>query len=675
MARAYRPELQGLRALAALLVVVYHVWLGRVSGGVDVFFVISGFLLTGQLVRAGERGAVALRAVYARMVGRLLPASVTVLLAIIAVGVVLLPENRWFGTIREVIASVLFVENWQLAADSADYFAQHGAASVVQHFWSLSVQGQFFLLWPLVGVAVVWLGRRLRVSPRAGFGAVSAVVLVGSLAYSVWLTSVNQPLAYFDTLARAWEFALGGLLALVIDAVPLPRAVRIGLGWAGVAGLVSCGLVLTVGTQFPGYVALWPTLSAVAVLAAGASDSRIGVDRILASRPLRRLGDLSFGLYLWHWPILVLFLVSQEREEPGPLGGAAVIALSLLLAAGTHHLVERPVVAVAGAARTSGGAERRTPRLAVAALLPVLMACGVWQGVSARKAQSYALTFDDPDHPGALAMRADFEYWGAQDPPLAPPFVSLPDDWASVEGLRCEDSPRGGDLEICRLASPGPPTRKVVLVGDSHPTQFLAALRPIAQRRHWEIIMMSRPGCPYSADSEILPDDRQCLDWNAAATEEILADPPDFVFTMATRDVRAGLTEHTPAGFVAQWQKLETESIPVLAVRDNPRYARSPAGCVEAGRVDVAECGTPRADLLAPTAPYRELSDVPPNVLFLDFSDYYCDPEMCPAVIGNILVYKDDNHLSATYLTSMAGIVENAIDSALDRYAARNSPS
>lgn len=670
MTRRYRPELQGLRALAAALVVIYHVWLGRVSGGVDVFFVISGFLLTGQLARAAERGRIALGEMYPRMARRLFPAMITVLLAVVGLGVALLPENRWFPTIREVTASALYVQNWRLAADSTDYFAQHDQASVVQHFWSLSVQGQLFVLWPLLGVAVLWAARRMGASPRRLYGGTLAALLAGSLAYSVWLTSVNQPLAYFDTFARAWEFALGGLLALVIDAIALPARVRVGLGWLGVAGLVGCGLVLTVGTEFPGYVALWPTLSAVAVLVAGATASRVGADRLLASRPLRYLGDLSFGLYLWHWPILVLYLVVQDTDRPGPVGGAGVIGLSVLLASATHHLVEAPLLR----ARAAGGGWRGL-RFAVVAVLPVLVAAGAWQLVSSDKARSYALSVDDPDHPGARAMLPDFEYWGAQEPPPAPPFITLPNDWASVDGLRCTDSPRDAELEVCRYGGDGSPTRRVVLIGDSHPTQFLAALRPIADRRDWEIVMMSRPGCPYSADSEIDPGDQACLDWNEAATEEILADPPDFVFTMATRDVRAGLTERTPPGFLAQWQRLYAEDIPVLAVRDNPRFDRAPADCVEAGRVDVAACGTPRAALLASAAPYTELSDVPPNVLFLDFSDYYCDQETCPAVIGNILVYKDDNHLSATYLTSMADIVENAIDNALDHYAAKNSPS
>jgi hypothetical protein len=236
--------------------------------------------------------------------------------------------------------------------------------------------------------------------------------------------------------------------------------------------------------------------------------------------------------------------------------------------------------------------------------------------------------------------------------------------------MNCSMSPRGAGLEVCTSETSGAPARRVVVVGDSHPTQFLAALRPIAAERNWELIVMSRGGCAFSGESEIRPGDQGCLAWNAAAVDEILADRPDFVFTMATRDVRAGFTEHTPPGFVAQWRRLGTESIRVLAVRDNPRYATSPSTCVEAHGADDARCATPRADLLAEEAPYERMPDVPPNVTFLDFSDSYCGPEICPAVIGNVLVYKDDNHVSATYLATMAPVVERAIDDALVPYGA-----
>ncbi|MDQ0381906.1 acyltransferase family protein [Amycolatopsis thermophila] len=647
----FRPEIEGLRALACVLVVVYHVWLGRISGGVDVFFFLTGFLITGQLFRAGLRGRVEFRPLWARMITRLFPATLTVLLVVVVAGALVLPQSRWPGTIREVFAAALYLENWQLAADSADYFARHADASLVQHFWSLAIQGQFYVVWPLLVAAVAALARgRLRVALTGTL----AVVAAASLTYSVWLTAENQPLAYFSSLTRVWEFALGGLLALVIDAVTLPRALRIALGWLGVAGLVACGLVLQVGTVFPGYAALWPVASAAMGLLAGTTGSAVAADRLLTTRPLAYLGRLSFSLYLWHWPVLVLYLVHRGRGEVGPLGGAAVIAIALALSVATHHLIESPV-------RRSGLPVRGAYRFAVLAMIPVLAAAGAWRIAGVSRTEVTAA--GDRDHPGALARTPGFVYRGADEVTPVPSPVALPADWAWIDN--CTESPRGAELKVCTTTPDGPPEKTLVVVGDSHPTQFVAALEPIAQRRNWQLVVMSRGSCPFSTESEIDPDDQACRDWNAAALDEILDLRPDAVFTMATRDVRAGLTERTPPGYVEQWRKIESAGIPVLAARDNPRYDYAPSECAELRGADAPECNPPRADFYPDDPPYRFLDDVPPNVSFLDFSDYYCDEAVCPPVIGNVLVYLDDNHVGATYLATMESIVEAAIDAAL----------
>lgn len=257
------------------------------------------------------------------MVRRLFPAATAVLLVTTAAAVLLLPQTRWLQTIREIGAAALYVENWALATDSVDYYAQNNQSSVVQHFWSLSIQGQFYLVWPLLVALVMMVARR---RPRRSLCVVLLAVFAASLAYSVWLTSVNQPLAYFHSLTRVWEFALGGLVALAVHAVTLRRWQRLLLSWTGLLALPLCGVMMRVGSQFPGYLALWPTLCAAAVIVAGTSGSRWGADQLLSWRPLAYLGDLSYALYLWHWPVLVLYLVARDRAEVGWRGGAVIIA-------------------------------------------------------------------------------------------------------------------------------------------------------------------------------------------------------------------------------------------------------------------------------------------------------------------------------------------------------------
>ncbi|MFE0021105.1 acyltransferase family protein [Amycolatopsis sp. NPDC059021] len=657
-ARKYRPELQGLRALAASLVVVYHVWLSRVSGGVDVFFLISGFLITGQLFRAAGRGRIAFRPLWGRMIKRLFPAALTVLVAVAGVGIPLLPQDRWFQTIKEIFASAFYVENWRLAADSADYFAQHNTASVVQHYWSLSIQGQFYVVWPLLVALVAFLATRLRRSLRGTLFVTLAIVFAVSLAYSVHLTAANQPLAYFDSFTRVWEFALGGLLALGIDAMSLPRPARVLCGWLGVAGLAVCGIVLDVGSVFPGYAALWPTVAAGLVILAGATGSRWGADRILASRPFGYLGNLSYGLYLWHWPVLIFYLVARDRERVGLAGGAFVIGVSVLLAALTYHLVENPVRASAIGVRTRWGAYR----FGLAALVPVVFVTGTWQVVGTKKAD-FSIDLDDPAHPGAQARSPE-----APKPvtpsTVVPPMIAIPNDWGGIADAACVKSARDQDLEMCTSKTTGTPAKRIVAVGDSHVQQYLAALKPLAEQHNYQITFMLKGACPFSTTSDAMPGDKGCTDWNAAAAQEILALRPDAVFTLASRDVRAGLTEQTPPGFVAQWRNLDRAGIPVVAVRDNPRFDFSPAACVESRGRKAPECSVRRDRLFAPIPPYRKAAGVPPNVSFLDFSGYFCGT-LCNPVVGNVLVYMDDNHVTATFMTTLSPALDQAMTSAL----------
>jgi peptidoglycan/LPS O-acetylase OafA/YrhL len=649
-ARPRRPELQGLRGLAVGLVVVYHVWIGRVSGGVDVFFVLTGFLLTGQLLRAAARGPIDLRERWSRTAVRLVPPALVVLGATTVASWAVLPQGRWPQTLTEVVASALFLENWQLAADAVEYAARSNSASVVQHFWSLSIQVQYVLLWPAAAALLCRGADPARARRR--LTAATAGLLAASLACSVVLTAVDQPLAYFLTPTRLWEFALGGLVALSADALRAGPRLRVALGWTGVVGLVAAGAVLRAGDVFPGWAALWPTGCAALVIAAGATGSRWGADRLLSAAPLRRLGDLSYVLYLWHWPVLVLYLVARGRDAVGPVGGAGVVGLSLLLAVATRHLVELPL---AGRRLGVGGGYR----VAAAGLAGLLVLAGVWQVEVAARTDLEQVGADT--HPGALALVDG----PVGEQPLRPPPVAVRGDWVPLEGTWDCRPLDGFDQLVCAYPMERVPQRRVVLVGDSHARQLSGALIPLAQQYDWELIGMFRDACPFSTASETWAGDEGCVAWNDAVVGEIAALRPDAVVTLATRDVRVGLTEHTPPGFVEQWSRLRELGIPVLAVRDNPRFDRPPSDCVELHGRGAPVCSTPRAELYAPEPPWLALDEVPDNVLFLDLADSVCETLDCPPEIGNVLVYLDDNHLTGTYVATMAPLLEPQVIGAI----------
>ncbi|WP_024874484.1 acyltransferase family protein [Saccharomonospora piscinae] len=655
--RKFRPELQGLRALAALLVVVYHVWLDRISGGVDVFFFVSGFLITGQLFRASLRGRIEFQPFWGRMFKRLFPAALTVLVASMGAALLFLPEHRWIQTAKEILASALYFENWQLAADSTDYFAQHSSASVAQHFWSLSVQGQFYLVWPLLIGLLLLVVRRFRWSMRPTLLTMLAVLFATSLAYSVWLTITNQPLAYFSSLTRVWEFALGGLFALTVDRISLPRWLALLLGWIGVAGLVSCGLVLQVGTMFPGYAALWPMTSAALVLLAGVTESKIGADRFLSSRPLIYLGNISYALYLWHWPVLLFYLVIRGRTEVGLVGGAGIIGLSIILAVLTYHLIETPV------RESKIGVEKRwgAYRFAVLVLVPVLASAVVWQVIATQRSQ-FEFRADDQKHAGAQALAAGEEAFDP-DRPVVPPFAALPNEWIDWKPGECvEEEVRGVKVRTCTVdpLAGAEPKRRVVVVGDSHSMQLMGSLRPIAEQLDWQLTVLGRPGCPLTATRD-LPNNQICVDWNDRVLPTIIEAAPDAVITMATRDVRPGLKEWTPEGYVAQWRKLDEAGIPVVAIRDNPRFDFEPSECVQLHGMTADRCARPRGEMYHPQPPYETTPNMPPNTVFIDLSDYYCTAVTCPPVIGNVLVYMDDNHVSDTYGATLAPILKDKL--------------
>ncbi|MHA7178488.1 acyltransferase family protein [Arthrobacter sp. MDB2-24] len=658
--RSFRPEVQGLRALAVLMVVSYHVWFGRVSGGVDVFLLISAFLLALSFLRKVESGRpLDLGRHWLHQFKRLLPAVVVVILGILGASFVLVPQSRWSDVIEQSWASLFYVQNWVLASNAVDYYASdHSQASPLQHFWSLSVQGQVFILWPLLFLTSAVVARRFRLKFRGVVFLVFGVLFVGSLAFSVWETYTNQAFAYFDTRARLWEFAFGTLLALALPFLRLPRFVRVVAGWVGVAAMLSGGFVLDVQGQFPGYVALWPVGAAALVIAAGQTDSAVGVDRLLSSRPLVKVGDLSYALYLWHWPVLVLALIWQDRAAPGLLGGFLVIGVSLVLAYLTMRFVERPLRALAWAD------QRRRRAVIVLAVSVALVAAPLtlWQHVITQQARNIA-AHADTNNPGALVLDPLLGLSAPQGVPLIPATTELDKEYFQLDRL-CEgdDEP---DNELLRsscnvIMPPSKPVLDIIVVGDSHSQQWSVPLAAMAAERGWKLTFVLLGGCKYGAG----PEGRtaECERWNTAVTDYVLDQSPDLVYTVGTVARADDPQDILPAGFGPTAKMLDDNGIRVVAVRDNPRFATDRVLCVESRGVDSPDCNPARAATLTDRPPVGELLAQAPNVAFLDFTDYLCRAEDCPAVVGNVLVYIDENHVSATYLRSLVPIFIQRFD-------------
>ncbi|MHA7262554.1 acyltransferase family protein [Arthrobacter sp. TMN-37] len=646
--RRFRPEVQGLRAIAVLMVVAYHIWFGRVSGGVDIFLLISAFLLTLSFSRKVDTGRpLDLTRHWLHQFKRLLPPAVVVILATLALSAVIVPQSRWIAVLDQAWASLLYYENWLLAFEAVDYYATDDSlASPFQHFWSLSVQGQVFILWPLLFAFSAAAATALRLRFRGVVLLVFGGLFLGSFGFSIYETSTNQAYAYFDTRARLWEFALGTLIALALPYVKLHRKIRVVAGWAGMAAMLSGGFILDVQGQFPGYVALWPLAAAALIILAGQTGSPVGVDRLLSWKPLMRMGDLSYALYLWHWPVLVLWLIWWDRPSAGFWGGLAIIAISLLLATGTTRFVERPMRALAWADKR----RRRAVLVLMACIGLVAAPVALWErSLQARAAQLQSQA--DTNNPGAMTLVPGFVNRADPAAPVIPAISSLQDEWATLPDACDPASSMAAQIQDeCRQQVTEGADRDIVVVGDSHAQQWLAAIGPLAKEEGWNVRSFLLGACSFGFGGVRTA---ECEDFNMHVREHVLATKPDLVFVMATNASPTDPQDKAVPGLAGVAEEFSRAGIKVIGVRDNPRFEVNMAVCSEKANDAPGSCAPPRKETLSDTPPFEVLQAEAPNIRLMDFTDLICGPETCPAVVGGVRVYIDDNHVSASYMRSL----------------------
>lgn len=657
----FRPEIQGLRTVAALLVAVYHVWFDRVSGGVDIFFVVSGFLITGSLVRQAERGGIRVGAHLRRIGRRIVPAAYLVLAATALATLVVLSRVYWASTFEEITAAAVYLANVAFAASAVDYLAHDEFQSPVLHFWALSIQGQFYVLWPALIGLLAWTARRVRAPLRATLLVGLGAVFAASLAYGMVLTVTQQQVAYFSMPARMWEFALGGIVALTIHRVSLrPRAASV---LAGVALIVilATGAVLDVARLFPGFAALLPTASAAAILYAGASGARGGALGLLSSRPMVAFGDVSYAFFLWHWPLLVFSLYALDIDRLTPAQGAALLVVSLALAVATTRWVEQPVRR-RGEQRANTAPAWRSP-LALLAVVPLALAA-VTLALSAASSVNEVAPRLGPDYPGAAALDSnppgDVEDLVDADVDIVPAPVEAADSNPAPYADGCHQDQESDEAATCAYGAVGADTR-IALVGGSHATHWQPALAALGVEHGWEIVNITKSACRFGLDVER---GDSCEAWNRNVVELLTSQPFDAVVTTATvgsAETRDG-EDALPAAYVRMWERLDEAGLPVIAVRDNPWWPRDVPECVEEHGPTSPECRVARDEVLAASPPWETAEfDIPGNVSVVDLTDYLCTADACPAVVGNVLVYRDPHHLTVPYAESLAPMLDREL--------------
>lgn len=668
-AATFRPDVEGLRAVAVLLVVVSHV-LGTPSGGyvgVDVFFVISGFLITGLLLRERERrGRISLRDFYARRVRRLLPAAVLVLAVTNVAAYLLFAGERAGQALRDSLWALGFLANVRFASIGTDYFDDTRPPSPVQHYWSLAVEEQFYVVWPLLLILALFVAR------RRGALVVLVLVTAASLAWSASATASDATSAYFSTPARAWELGIGALIAFgaaagVVQRLPLRLAVA--LGWLGLGGIVASAFLLTETTPFPGTAALLPVLSTAVVLIAGEAGA---ADRnpLLVNPVSSYLGRISYSLYLWHWPVLIL----SVAVLPETLHVVVPLTAALVLASLSHHLVEEPVrhsswLSRRPAPRTLPKGSGRRAAVAATAAVALLGGGFVLPAVALHRDAGPAPVAADGQLPAPLPSgSADLDVLQARIgaslapdawPPLDPPldglrFAGAP-EW--VED-KC-DNVNSGNLERCRYG-PADAPRTAALFGDSMAISWLPALRAVLEPAGFSIQVLTRNQCP--APDVMFYRERpeepftNCAVHKQWALEQIEQLQPELVLVSNSLSL-VGQQVAQPSGAerYEQWGQGMTDTLEGLdaaagrvVLLGAPPRAGNLQACVTR-LSDPADCTEPVPEEWRAVSTAERAAARAAGVDYVDPEPWFCADGRCPAVVGGTPVYTDGRHLTATY--------------------------
>ncbi|WP_182523994.1 acyltransferase family protein [Nocardioides dongkuii] len=675
----FRGDIQGIRAVAVLLVIVAHAGFGRFAGGfvgVDVFFVVSGFLIIGLLVREAEgTGRISVLGFYARRARRILPAATVVLVATTALAVYVLPLVRAQEVVKDAVWAGFFASNVRFAAVETDYFAADDPPSPFQHFWSLSVEEQFYVVIPLLLAGAALLARRRRSGGvRTRDLAVPVLVLtVASLVWSVLHTADNPTAAYFSTPARAWELGVGGLVAILVRGwggtpSPIRPWQAATLGWVGLAMVGFATLTFDAGTPFPGTAAAVPVLGTALVLAAGSTAAGQGslLSRLLSWRPMLLVGAWSYSLYLWHWPVIQL-----AHEHWGRRLSLSQVLVALVvtfaLSAATFYLVEEPF---------RRGVRWRPPRRAVL-LYPLSL---VLVGGTAWGGQTYVddRFADLADNPGVEV--SDFARAELSDDPavaIVEASVLAAEDGRPVPGslapalgaARTSIAPLGdcdyreGMRRLCPTGTPDS-DRSIVVVGDSHARAWGPTFTRIGETAGYAVYHLVYAGCPANRDSRPEPGTgaqwTACEDFQEWTREQVAALDPELVVVANSAYSARALPDELD-GLAWEIEQLRESAGRVVLLGDLPTLPRVPGVCLSERDADLGSClftpspGTHRDQL--------EFGRVATGAgaEFLNARRWFCADGKCPAVIGHYVPMRDKDHITVEYAEALAEPVGRAL--------------
>lgn len=647
----FRPEIEGLRTVAALLVAIYHIWFNRVSGGVDVFFVISGFLITTSIISTINRtGEFKFLPYVTKLLKRLLPSVLFILGVVLVLSTFLLPASILGKTIREVVASMFFYQNWQLAVSSTDYLDATQMKSPVEHFWALSIQWQFYMIWFVLFSFILWLMNKYQIrSIKAVLNGLLGFLFVTSLAYSIYLTEVNQPWAYFITPTRVWEFALGSLLCVNLSAIRVPKWIATIIGWVGLIGLLTTGVLFNVSQMFPGYIALWPMTCALMIVLSGTQETRFGLKRFLGSKPMVKLGGIAFGIYLWHW-VLLEFYRYNVQQTPGILIGTLIIVASIGLSYLMTEWVEKPI-------RTS--TVNRTAFKKLGALLTInVLLIGSLLGLAYLEEQELKQAVSKNKYPGALAIEQTLPV------PKQDPFPSYANVFNDLPLVHTDGSNQGLQKTEAKVGEYGKTKdykATIALVGSSHSEQWFGALHEAIKGTDIRLLNLTRSGTRFSTGYE--PDSLKGI-WNQNVLNYLKDADVDLIISHVTAADASKDSIHQQ--MVDQMQFVKDEyGIDGLALRDNPRYDFNVLEALETTSIADTTKQMNTQPNQTDEAYWKQFEKTNQSLHKLDLTRYFHVKGEYRPVIGNVVIYRDNSHMTNTYAESFAPMFKKKLDEVL----------
>ncbi|GAA1109537.1 acyltransferase family protein [Nesterenkonia jeotgali] len=694
----FQPEIQGLRALAVLVVLLYHFWPERLTGGyvgVDVFFVISGYLITAHLFKeAVKTGGVRLGQFWGRRIRRLLPLSLLVLLLTAISAVFILPSTAWQATLRQIIASTLYVQNWILAADAVEYSKADERATAVQHFWTLSVEEQFYILWPvLLALTLLFLGLRQRRSGAPGLGHrqiratflwVVGLLGAGSLAFSIYYTAAAPAQAYFVTPTRIWEFTLGAVAALVLGSRQFTGRGGNVLGWIGFLMILGAAIFYTDATPFPGWTALLPTLGTVLVLACGGREPGTGIYWWLSLRPATAIGDWSYAIYLWHWPVVVFSPYISESARFWYVKVLLILGIIGLSALSTRFF-ETPIRRAKILLPTW-----RTMAAAGAGMVLVIVSGSVAVSAMQTNSADSALSEDHPCY-GYRALANPEECGSPFEGDLglwpSPAVVTQQYQEEAFPGCQADEDTPG--VQECWLGAEESEAQGTVAVfGDSHATMWLPALDEIAQEQNKQLLVLTRSACT-PRGGEVGGDSSECLRSNVEAIDELTTDQNVDTVVIAASQMhgefggpssdlgldaeRYDLDDSALAMYEPIVRLLEAEK-EVVVFGETPRMSNDEQSeetlpeCVALNEGDLSACNERLEDTQVGDRWLTRSAEVfaeEENYHFVPTEDLVCREDTCYAVLGGAITYSDNSHLARTFVRSTIPELTSRMEPAL----------